>query len=282
MANYQDKLNVANEKYDEYCPCCGHPYVAERFPLFGPLKALGELGEGFPLYYHMVKWVIYAFLLALLISGVYCLHENYQEKKISEWADTLDGNMIMEGSLANFGRHSTPSLTQPWLHVGCMWLFLLLHSFLLHRHKAMSKDLDKHVITPSDYTCEVSKLPRDLDVQDFKQFVEERSGPVWEVLQAFDVNELKSATESVLFLRRKLRKMERSLDITGLLPRSKRCFVCPGPVESLEALHRLIAREEDRLSRAQHSKTDNFTGTAYVIFEQDEGNPYCSGQKVRS
>lgn len=271
VANFQKKLEEDDEDEGNYCPCCGNPLNAEKFPLWCSLTHLSELGEGIPLYYDLIKWISIGFLGAFFIASIYCLNENYGEKKISEWSDSLDSNMILEGSLANFGRTSEPSLTQPWLHVGCMWLFFAIHQYCLHRHKRMCASMDRGVITPSDYTCVVNKLPTDLQAEELATEISRRSGSkVSHINLAYSTGELSKARITLNRLKAKKTKLEHIRETTGTLPRTRRCLFCRGPEESLDLLDTEIREAEGNYTALKAQIGNKFTGIAFVTFEQDE------------
>lgn len=271
VANFQKKLEEDDEDEANYCPCCGNPLFAERFPLWCSITNLSELGEGIPLYYDLIKWVLIGFLGAFFISSIYCLHENYGEKRISEWSESLDSNMILEGSLANFGRNSEPSLTQPWLHVGCMWLFFIIHQYCLHRHKRMCASMDRGVITPSDYTCVVTKLPGDIQLEELVGEIEQRTGSkVSHVNFASDIREFSKVQKALNGLKVKKTKLDRARETTGSQPRTKRCLICSKSEVSIETLEQEIRAKEEILAQLERK----FTGIAFVTFQQDESKCY--------
>ena len=271
VANFQKKLEEDDEDEENYCPCCGNPLNAEKFPLTCSISLLSELGEGIPLYYHLIKWVIIGFLVATFLSAIFCLKENYAENRISEWSETMDGNVMLEGSLANYGRTGEPSLTQPWLHVGCIWMLFVLHQYLLNTHKRMCASMDRGVITPSDYTCMVTKLPRTLDVPDFITTMEQRSGSkISKVNLAYNIGGFLKVQTSLNSLKTKKNKYVKILALDGELPRSHRCLICPGPRESMEQLDASIQQTESSHSTLKSQINDQFTGIAFVTFEQDE------------
>jgi len=168
------KFAEAGEALEDYCPCCHHPHSGLQFPLLCDVKDLAELGEGFPLYFDLVKWVGFALLLAYLVAGCFCTYRNYSEANIA--AEELRSNWIVRGSLANYGDSSSPSIAEPSLHLSALFLLLLLHEFLIIRHEKMQADLDQNIVTPSDYTIVVRNLPKEgLDTVALWRFLEQES-----------------------------------------------------------------------------------------------------------
>lgn len=179
----KDKFQEDGETLADFCPCCHYPHEGQQFPLLCEPKDLAELGEGFPLYFDLAKWLHVLLLATLAIAGAYSLYCNYTENNLSD--SSLSSNWIMRSSLgtvyaASFGDSSSPSILEPSLHIAAMILLLALHSYLVVRHENMEDELDQNTITPSDYTILVANLPRtDLHVQDLVDFLSERSRPVY-------------------------------------------------------------------------------------------------------
>ena len=275
MANLRAK--PLSDSDADYCPCCNLPANAERFPLCISISQLSELGEGFPLYYHTVRWLMVAFLGGLLIASVYCLHKNYAAKRIGEWDETLEGSMVMESSLANYGKNATPPLLQPWLHVLCMWGLLVLHQYLAQQHKRFCAQMDRNVITPSDYTCVLSGLPATArNAKELTSFVEGLmpNVKVSRVNFAYDIREYEKIKQVQGTLRCKYHKLKHIYETTGSLPQQKRLFLLPGPPQGLETPKMLLDQAESELKQLYCTHEQRFAGIAFVSFEQDESN--CS------
>lgn len=176
-------MGQAHGKYqdnseEETCPCCNYPLRPLHFPLSADTKELSELGEGFPLYFDMVRWLTYMTVLALLVSGVLCLVQNYEAEHIAEHDARLDGNLMLRGTLASYGTQPRVSLVQPWVHVAALWLLLFADHVLNVRHKRLIKALDFAMITPSDYTVMIKNLPLELNVEELSRFLEANGRPV--------------------------------------------------------------------------------------------------------
>jgi len=95
----QAKFDEDNESLEDYCPCCNYPIEGEQFPMLCDIRRLNELGEGFPLYYDMVKFMVLILASSLLLAGIYSLVKNYKEDRISEYHNDLSGHLILIGTL---------------------------------------------------------------------------------------------------------------------------------------------------------------------------------------
>lgn len=218
-----------------------------------------------------------AFLGGLLVASVYCLHKNYAAKRIGEWDETLEGSMVMESSLANYGKSATPPLLQPWLHVLCLWGLLVLHQYLAQQHKRFCVQMDKNVITPSDYTCLLSGLPESArNEKELSSFVEGLmpNMKVSRVNFAYDIREYEKIKQVQGALRCKYNKLKHIYETTGSLPKQKRLFLLSGPPQGLETPKMLLDQADSELKQLYSTHEQHFAGIAFVSFEQDESN--CS------
>ncbi len=176
MGQTSGKYQDQNE--EKTCPCCNYPLGSLRFPLSVNTNELKELGEGFPLYFDMVRWLTYMIALVLLVSGLLCLVQNYEAEHIAEHDTRLESNLLLRGTLASYGTKPRVSIVQPWVHVATLWLLLFADHVLNVRHKRLIKALDFAVITPSDYTVMIRNLPSDLNVEELCKFLEANGRPV--------------------------------------------------------------------------------------------------------
>lgn len=162
------KFAEDGEEVEDFCPCCHFPHTGKEFEIGCDVRTLAELGEGFPLYFDLVKWVAFLLALCFVVAGCFCMYRNYS-------ADSLRSNYILRGSLANYGS-SSPSISEPSLHLCALVLLLLAHEFIVIRHEKMQTELDKHTVTPSDYTVMVRDLPKkELDRTELWRFLERES-----------------------------------------------------------------------------------------------------------
>lgn len=164
----------------DLCPCCNSPLDRNLFPLCTDTKSLNELGPGFPLYFDMLKGLTVGLVFLLLVVGIYCLIDNFSADRLVERNPDNEGNLLLEASLANFGKTKSPSVVQAWLHVVGVWTMLALSSILRARHRNMKRSLDSAVITPSDYTVMITNLPATVSEQELGDFLELNGRPVLE------------------------------------------------------------------------------------------------------
>ena len=95
----QAKFDEDNEALDDYCPCCNYPIEGDVFPMKCSIRKLNELGEGFPLYYDMIQYLTGMIVVAICVAAMYCLVTNYEANNISDFDKSLDGHLILTGTL---------------------------------------------------------------------------------------------------------------------------------------------------------------------------------------
>lgn len=211
------------------------------------------------------------------------MYGNYTANRINEYDITLDGSIAMEGSLANYGHSSTPSLLQPWLHVISMCLLLLFHQYLAQQHRRFCRQMDKNVITPSDYACEFSNLPPNtVNDAEFQSFVESlmQGAKVASINFAYDIREYAKIEEREKELRNQYNKLKYISEKTGVLPRQKLLKVLPGPRYSLETVKSQLDQANLTLQQLKNTHKNHFAGTAFIVFEQDESTPYLVAKLI--
>lgn len=266
-------LDRGETDFQDVCPCCHYPLSPKRFPLCMNIMEMSELGEGFPLYYDLAKWLMAAMAVVMLVVGVYCLVENYEAGKISERDTRLEGHLVLMGTLANYGKTSHPSLVQPWLHVLGMWLLLVFDYVLRVRHKRLTENLDLSMITPSDYTVMVANLPKEVDVEELKQFLEVNGRPDKEPCRVVKINLVHHMStyvqvkKSIETYRQRIAVVQKMSELDLKPPYC--CF--HWRIHAIEHFQALLAKEEQKLRELESKKFEEFSQVAFVTFDQDEG-----------
>ena len=280
----QEKFEEDNESLEDYCPCCNYPIEGKRFPLFCDIRRLNELGEGIPLYYDMVKFLLVMLTVGLLVAGVYSLVKNYLADHISEYDSNLSGHLILTGTLgtvytANFGESTVPPALEPWLHVVVTWLMMAMYYILAARHKRLNKELDISAITPSDYTAMLTNLPEVYNPQDLKEFLEINGRPdnirceVVKINIAYRCSDLVNAKLKLENLKGKLVKAEK-MQIQHLEPPVPCLYRVKDTPEGYQSQ---IQTLENTITTLQNDRSQG-TGVAFVTFIQDEGKLYTRSE----
>jgi len=258
----------------DFCPCCDFPHEGELFPLCCKDEDLAELGSGFALYYSIAKWMGGLLLVTLVVAGGYCLYRNLTADNIDE--ETLKTNWIVRSSLANYG-DTEPSILEPCLHVGAIFLLLILHAVVTIRHEQLEADLDKEEITPSDYTVIVENLPRNtsLDEQKLVAFLEKtgsaggRKCTVSKVNLTYPITSFVAACHKLSQLKERLGEIH-SLNAQNK-PAAKTCCICvAGTVETEEQYRRLIYEQKEVVTEMEAAIKKQFTGVAFVTFSEPD------------
>ena len=261
----------------DFCPCCHYPHEGQLFSLLCESRDLAELGEGFPLYFDLAKWLNVLLLLVLGIAGSYSLYCHYAEDNVSD--SSLSSNWIMRGSLgiiylASYGDHS-PSVLEPILHMGAVIVLLMLHSYLVYQHEIMEDELDRNTVTPSDYTIQVTNLPRtDLHTQDLVDFLATGSRPDGKPCRIVKVN-LAYQISPFLEACRHLSEVKERLAELRLLQSQdrdsrKKVLCIPCKSESVEQYEVMAQDHKAIVAQLEADVTQQFTGIAFVTYAEDE------------
>ena len=267
------KFNEEGEDLGDFCPCCNFPHEGELFPLCCKDEELAELGSGFTLYYSMAKWLMLMLLITLIVAGGYCLYRNYTAANMTE--ETLKTNWIMRGSLANYG-DSEPSIVEPCLHVGAIFLLLVLHAVVTVRHEQLEAELDKEEITPSDYAVIVENLSKGKpDEGEFRAFLEKagsaggRQCTVAKVNWTYHIANFVAECSKLSKLKERLGEI-RSLQAQHKRPTKTCCGCFSGAVETEEQYTRLIYDQKEVIAEKEAMVLTQFAGVAIVIFSEQD------------
>ena len=271
----------------ELCPCCNSPLDRSLFPLCASTRLLNELGPGFPLYFDMVTWLTGGLLLLLLIVGIFCLIDNFSAERLGERGTEMEGNVLLEASLANFGTSKSPSVVQAWLHVVGVWMLLILSSILRARHRSIKRSLDNAAITPSDYTVMVTNLPVSVSEQELSDFLEQNGRPVSamqdkvpckvvKVMFVYRMSYYVTVKSKLLRAKERLAVVRKIHELDLHPP-----FCCfHSKIHTIQHYEEELALQEEEMKKWEGLKTQRFTGVAFVTFDQDEGEDYAEAKSV--
>ena len=85
------------------------PYEAKSFPLCIDSTNLGELGCGFPLFFDLIRYLIYIMGLCSIV-GIYAMVDNYSADNGSDYDEQFSDNPILAGSLGAHGKDGHPNI----------------------------------------------------------------------------------------------------------------------------------------------------------------------------
>lgn len=271
MLRLKEKFNQDGEDLDDFCPCCHFPHEGELFPLCCNQEELAELGAGFSLYYSMGKWLVTALILTFVVAGGYCMYRNYDAANMSD--ETIKSNWILRGSLANYG-DIEPSILEPILHLVVITLLLVLHTVVSIRHEQLETQLDLEEITPSDFTLEVSNLPKqgvtDQELTDYMQFAGSNMGKKCTVVKinwAYQIHHFVAACKKHSLLKERLGEI-RSLKAQNKIPRKGGCCCIKGKEETEEEYRALVSDQKALIAELEAAIQQQLTGVAFVTFSE--------------
>jgi len=165
-------VDVEHDGVIDVCPCCGSPFDNQLIPLCENHNKLDFLGPGFPLFYEFLIFCIICILLLFFIQGIYGLATNANGNachlaNVNKNAVSCSENGINRYSW--FNKEERDDI-QSILNLFSTFALLIVLNIFKCRHKAVEMKLDNDILSPSDYTLQVSELPvkeKEEDIQNF-------------------------------------------------------------------------------------------------------------------
>lgn len=162
-------------------------------PLLIDHNKLGFIGVGFPLFYEFLIYTILFISFLLIIQGIYSLYNNSKSEAIY-LNPTLDNycpnTIINKYSWANnIIRNDTQSL----LSLICSFILLFSLFLFKNRLKRIETKLDNSVLSPSDFTAQISNIPNGILDEELLNYLIngiDRKIEIVKVVKVYDVNEL--------------------------------------------------------------------------------------------
>jgi hypothetical protein len=177
MIRNLDGIKIADPSLSR-CKCCKLPEVRVRqtAPLFSlgcDTLSLKQLGPGVPLYFSFVRYVCCILATGSLAVSAACIAYNVIQNHSEDWIS--DGSLFIRCSVGNNGdphkREDVIPMWQSILH--CCFVGLIVLSYHLYwtkHHSRLTVEIDKSIVSPSDYTvwlkglgssfesCEITEL----------------------------------------------------------------------------------------------------------------------------
>ena len=170
---------------DSYCMCCQMPFPTEEnyYPLCADNKELWETGEGFPMFFEFIKYLIYLMIFLSIVYFLPCaflMYNAYQEIKELQ----PDDDIIAIFSLGAFIHHVQKeeykyldlAKRKNQIHVVAfllafaMTLSLIFLVWMRKKLKTFAAKLDLDAYTPSDFCLMGSSMDfESLKISDMKE-----------------------------------------------------------------------------------------------------------------
>ena len=171
------KTTLDLQKPETYCPCCQMPYPEDEhfFSIWDENEELGDLGEGFPVFFYLIKYITW---LLVVLCVVYFLPMVVMMAKAFKEADMgpKDANLSYF-SFGVFLKSGQSKADEIEIVAGLMMMAIfvtLIGSIILRRRLLMKAiSVDTNATTPSDFAL-LGYCPYFDDDNDFsKEKVEE-------------------------------------------------------------------------------------------------------------
>lgn len=179
---YKPQAHVISKSITKrVCPCCGLPIHGEQIPLEAKLNDLYHLGSGYALYFKLTKYCIVLLGIILIISGLFNLVTNKAENNCAP-EDTQDSSsyciqsFIISYTIANKRNNSYFFNIQMVLN---LFTVIALFAFAQYMRYASAKttiEIEHNVLTPADYTIQVTGIPPNTKDEEIKEWIESLGG----------------------------------------------------------------------------------------------------------
>ena len=154
-------MEIDHDNVIDTCPCCGSPFDNQKVPLCENHNKLDFLGPGFPLFYEFLIFCIICIFLLLCIQGIYGLATN-PNGHACEYINLRKAPVRCNENGINlyswFNKEERDEVQSGLNLCGAFCLLILLNIFK-YRHKQVEMKLENNIVSPSDYTIQVSELP---------------------------------------------------------------------------------------------------------------------------
>lgn len=140
---------------------------------------LGDLGAGFPLYFHYKVFTGIIYLCLILIVGVPTIYTNYKQGRGGEWVVDNKTVLLTKTTLGNHGRKHINYFDNSDINLvvilnSCFILVVFILSLLLRAQQAnIIQKVDTKTVTASDFTILAYNIPLDKSSKELKQWLED-------------------------------------------------------------------------------------------------------------
>lgn len=140
---------------------------------------LGELGTGFPLYFHSKIFTGIIYFCMFLIIGVPLTYQNLKQDKGGEWVSNNNTVLLTRTTLGNHGidkdnYHSNSDISLHIILISCFILVTFILSLLQRAQQAsIIHGVDVKSVTPSDFTILAYNIPKNKSSQELKKWLED-------------------------------------------------------------------------------------------------------------
>lgn len=155
---------------DSFCPCCQMPYPSEGdeqfFSILDDNEKLGDLGEGFPVFFYLIKymtWLMFILSIIYFCPTIYFMLQAYERVKSKMTAQDEPLSMFSLGVFVKYSKDTKSTELSVFQKqeefiesvTACMMaaIFITLIGSIFLRRRLLQKaiSVDVNATTPSDF-----------------------------------------------------------------------------------------------------------------------------------
>ncbi|OMJ73060.1 hypothetical protein SteCoe_28337 [Stentor coeruleus] len=264
QANLVYKSEESFTLNSERCPCCKLPIKQKQFSLFCSNLELNCLGASFPLFFTIVKYLIFWMLFVFIFACIPCIVQL-----------TLNGNMIVNSSKEDSNRRDNFTVMMPFLH--CIMCFLMMPYFLFYRNRLRRKvfEVEMKSSRPSDFTLLIKGLPKTYKNEELKSHIEKYIAESEIDIKIVSIVVAYNMSKFLKYQKKKRRQaftlnyIQKYQISTGVYPKKLTWYLCLKKYNSEETYKEKINRLESLQNKClQKIAKKNLTSYAFVTFNK--------------
>ncbi|KAL4453973.1 hypothetical protein ABPG74_003856 [Tetrahymena malaccensis] len=162
----------------EFCQCCGYPIDNQEISMFCDNEELSFLGPGIPLYFGFIKACLVLLTITALIYTIYGMILNHlgsycfvPRKGFVLPQGACFKNLFNEYSLINRMDDIDTVKHQNWVNLASVVVLVVALHLYRRQVRAIEDYLDFDLISPSDFTVQLSGLPPNFQETDIRKLL---------------------------------------------------------------------------------------------------------------
>ncbi|KRX05372.1 hypothetical protein PPERSA_00673 [Pseudocohnilembus persalinus] len=268
-----NNMESSGAKVHRECPCCSYNIDRKELSLFCDTYDLRFLGSGFPLFYNYIIWCIYLCLAYLFVCGGQELYSNYQGNYCQAGGETYQPEACRNSlfnllSIAN-KKHDDQAIEFS-NDLNTIMLVVLMIMMLLFRRSQnkLTEDIDKDLVTPSDYTVHVSNIP--LHQKELKDLFRKNGYNPVDITLVYDSGYVSTLQKNLDSTLEKYQELLGNYGLNNLHDPKRPIEIKDSQIEIKQNLMRqgLLIREIIR-------NPEFFSGQAFISFDTEQDKARC-------
>ena len=226
------------------------------------------LGSAYPLFFDFLKFAFIFLFVFLLIVGVYGLAKNSIGDNCSNIAnlteDFCEINEVTKYSHFNNYTENKPDNVLTSLNLAATIVLIFFIMKFRHFHEITELELDRSLLSPSDFTFMVEKIPLFEKEEDIKKFFEEYTEAykvnIKKIIKAYQIGEY-------VGLQRQKENLEKNLE---------KCLQDHehNNERKIETLNQQISNMQEKIKDVEkgfENMESKFTGVAFITVNTEKG-----------